>query len=623
MYSKAKRRGRKPARHDELGGGGVGPLDALDMPLDVMQQAIVSNETHTYSISAAGAKRQRLAPAATITGASSAAVAATFARSLSPAVDDTRHDERLLSAFLKAYKVSINFLFGSFAPVPASIPGFGSVRTIHVRFSFLDTIDTSEPTSHIICTFRLFYFLAQDLSRAASQLATSAFVEDQAALVLFASAAAVGSMIEGAPTQIVDEILKHADDTARGGRGLIFDFSTPAVANALFLLGYAFFTHAQVYGGSQSDGDRSQTDEYDFDDDGDCAAAALTSESCPSAFKAVTYFTLAGSICENANIYNTTTTGLTVQLLKLITNGALTPQKRADGFAHVARSAFGICPGRTVMASVFRIQECIKHDLPYDDAQARQQLEQLLSSLPSDATQPDAKTFVHFQKLIIRLTLGWLSLKSEAASKPDPAAVLSAAEEIKALNELSRSRCFPPCWTTQFVRFKALAHKMESASSSEAAAEIEALVSKLPWKNRVCHALRRATPEFVSSMSPNQFGLSPIASTPIKSSSPQPPSALQQSPQPLHAPKHPTSPNPPLLPGLPAIPPHQMMFLPQLMGLPTTSASSPFNQPIRPGVVPMPGPMPAGLPNGLPVWPPAQGLLPGMYPNFAPPPYHV
>jgi hypothetical protein len=99
----------------------------MDLPSDLLNHPIVSNDTHRYSISAAGAKRQRLSVSPNV-GTSTGA---------GPA-DEYKHDEQLLTSYVGAYKTSVDFLFGSFAPVPASILGFGPLRTLNVRCTILD-----------------------------------------------------------------------------------------------------------------------------------------------------------------------------------------------------------------------------------------------------------------------------------------------------------------------------------------------------------------------------------------------------------------------------------------------------------------------------------------------------
>eukprot|EP01122_Echinamoeba_exundans_P011059 TRINITY_DN4276_c0_g1_i1.p1 TRINITY_DN4276_c0_g1~~TRINITY_DN4276_c0_g1_i1.p1 ORF type:complete len:721 (+),score=115.81 TRINITY_DN4276_c0_g1_i1:48-2210(+) len=567
IYSKAKRRGRKPARQEDA----LSVADSMDLATDLLNHPIISNETHRYSISAAGAKRQRLSVSPNVGTATGAGPA-----------DEFKHDEHLLASYVGAYKTSIDFLFGSFAPLPASILGFGSLRTLN------------------------------DVSRAAANLSLGGSVKDQSALVTFCSAAAIGAMIIGAPRYIVDDIIKTADDFVRGPRGLMFDFANKTAAGALFLLGYALFTHAQVYSSTDCS-DASQTDEYDFDDEGDFALANSHSDNHNiSAFKANTYFTLAGEICENANIYNTSTTGLTVQILRLLTNGAIAPQRRADGFAHVARAAFGVCPGRTVMASVFRIQECLKHDLPFDAAEAKAQLQQLLSTLPEDHQNENIKTFLHFQKLIIQATLGWLRIKGKdtsAADETERDPVATACEHVKALAGLSSNRAFPPCWTTQFVRLKSLVNKAAASDSIEKGDKpVADLVETLPWKGRVAHALRKqSTIPPISEAPPQTAAVIPSAPSPVPV---QPQAYTMRS----------VSPHPPqqhMLPGMPSLTPQQMMFLPHIMGLPTSSNPGQFPQQMRPGMLPVP----SGLPG---MWSPHQAMLPpGMFPNYGNMPYQM
>jgi hypothetical protein len=450
------------------------------------------------------------------------------------------------------------------------------------------------------------------VSRAAAQLSLGGPVADQSSLVTFCAGAAIGAMITGAPRYIVDDIVKVADDFVRGPRGLMFDFANEAAASALFLLGYALFTHAQVYGGSDSS-DASQTDEYDFDDEGDFAVVTNDSNVI-SAFKANTYFAIAGEICENANIYNTSTTGLTVQILRLLVNGAIAPQRRADGYAHIARAAFGVCPGRTVMASVFRIQECLKHDLPFDAVEAKAQLLQLLSTLPDDHANENIKTFLHFQKLIIQATLGWLRVKGKDATQGDQDPVATACQHVKALASLSSNRCFPPCWTTQFVRLKSLTAKAPAPDSVEKAdQDVSKLVEGLPWKGRVAHALRKQQVTEQPLPEPQPV-VQPVVvpshnqAYAMRAMSPHPPQHQHQQQQ---------QQQPQMLPGLPSLTPQQMMFLPHIMGLPTSQNPGQFPQHMRPGMIPVPGALPG-------MWAPHQAMLPhGMFPNYGNMPYQM
>lgn len=537
VYSKAKRRGRKPARID----GTFGSSDALSH--DTGMRSLVVNDAHTYVVSGAGTKRQRLSAVPNV-----AMSASHFS------ADEFKHMEQPITSYLHAYQTSINFLFGSFAPVPSAIAAVdGPLRT------------------------------CADLARAASQLQHSGVVEDQAALVTICAAAAIGAMIMGSKKAVVDDILQTADDMSRLGRGLIFDFSSVSVASAFLVLGYAFFTHAQAFNNVDAS---SSTENCDFDDDGDFDPE---SESV-SPFKAVTYLTLSAAICQHANIFNTTVVGLTVQLMRLIADGSVAPQQRADGYAHVACSAFGICPGRTIMASVFRIQECIKHNLNFDVAEARSQLGELLASLSQFEQDPDSVALTHFLKLIINSTLGWLQFKkgdSEATERSEFNHVERACDQMRALGELPRA--YPPCWTTQFVRLKALVTKTQPSS----AADVDVFVQKLPWKSRVAHVYGSASPAEPAPATPQRF----VKSDPNAAASSNPTPTIQTT-------------QPHMMHPMPNLTPQQLMFLPQIMGLSTAANMNPFMQPIRPGMVPMP--------NGMgPLWP-GQPLMPGIYPTFGP-----